>query len=95
MELKKLLINSLELKVSTDLLLKNIAANSVMLVLGIFCFTKPKFSFSKDTCQNIVALWDADYSGRLDDEEFENLMQDVASLRVRDFIFINMMLLAR
>ncbi|KAJ3662394.1 hypothetical protein Zmor_006745 [Zophobas morio] len=47
----------------------------------IFCFTKPKFSFSKDTCQNIVALWDADYSGRLDDEEFENLMQDVASLR--------------
>jgi calpain len=47
----------------------------------LFCFIKPKILFSKSTCQNIVSLWDANYSGKLDFEEFGHLMQDVEALK--------------
>ncbi|KYB28411.1 calpain-A [Tribolium castaneum] len=42
---------------------------------------KSKIEFSKETCKNILALWDLDHSGKLDLNEFECLMQDVYELQ--------------
>lgn len=48
----------------------------------LFWFSKSKISFSKDTCQQIIALWDSDYSGTLDYGEFQQLMQDITKIKV-------------
>ncbi|XP_044252823.1 calpain-A-like isoform X2 [Tribolium madens] len=40
-----------------------------------------KTAFSKETCKNIVALWDTNHSGKLDLHEFQNMMQHVYKLK--------------
>ncbi|RZB38680.1 EF-hand 6 domain containing protein, partial [Asbolus verrucosus] len=43
---------------------------------------QPKKLFSKESCKNIVALCDINYTGTLDYKEFSQLMTDVAALKM-------------
>lgn len=55
---------------------KNIAFSAML------CFLKPTRTFSKETCRNIVSLWDSNHSGTLEYDEFWKLMTDVTTLEV-------------